>query len=101
MKDGQEAITADWLREKSTALVGCAVPSHMTIHPKGMRDEYWMPNSKRKNIGIWKWRLNMKGLFRDLFDFNSDGELDRFERTAECVFLGELFSDDDENEDDI
>jgi|LSQX01.1.fsa_nt_gb hypothetical protein len=43
----------------------------------------------------------MKGIFGDLFDFNSDGELDSFERATECMFLDELLSDEDENEDEF
>ena len=34
----------------------------------------------------------MKGIFGDLFDFNSDGELDSFEQAADCMFLDELLS---------
>lgn len=36
-----------------------------------------------------------------MFDFNCDGELDSFERAAECMFLDKLLSDEDEEEDDF
>ncbi|MFA5528947.1 MAG: hypothetical protein WC996_10080 [Peptostreptococcales bacterium] len=42
----------------------------------------------------------MKSLFGKLFDLNSDGELDNFEQTMECVILDELFSDEDGDEDE-
>lgn len=48
-----------------------------------------------------KGGIDMKGIFGDLFDFNSDGELDSFERATECMFLDELLSDEDEDEDEF
>lgn len=41
----------------------------------------------------------MAGIFGDMFDFDNDGELDFFERVAECMFLekddeGNMFVDD-------
>lgn len=41
----------------------------------------------------------MRSLFGDMFDFNHDGELDRFERTMEYEFLEELSREPEDSED--
>ena len=40
------------------------------------------------------------GIFGDLFDFNSDGNLDALEQGLEFMLLNELSSNDDEDDDD-
>lgn len=42
----------------------------------------------------------MKSLFGDMFDFNHDGELDRFERTMEYEFLEELSREPEDADDE-
>lgn len=39
-------------------------------------------------------------LFGNVFDFNNDGQLDAFERAAECQFFNEVIMDDDVIEDE-
>ena len=38
------------------------------------------------------------GILGGMFDFNKDGELDMFESAAECQFLHEMMSEDEEND---
>lgn len=40
----------------------------------------------------------MKGIFGNLFDFNHDGELDVFERTAEFQFLDKMIRDEEQSD---
>lgn len=40
----------------------------------------------------------MIGLFGGMFDFNRDGELDAFERAAECHFFHEVIMEEEESE---
>lgn len=42
----------------------------------------------------------MRSLFGDMFDFNHDGELNRFERTMEYEFLEELSREPEDADDD-
>lgn len=40
----------------------------------------------------------MTGIFGSLFDFNGDGKMDVFERTAEFAFLDEITKEDQRTE---
>ena len=40
------------------------------------------------------------GIFGNLFDLNSDGELDAFEQAAELGFLAEMMEENSDNEEE-
>lgn len=41
----------------------------------------------------------MPGIFGSLFDFDDDGKMDVFERTAEFMFLDEMMNEEEDDND--